>query len=351
MRAFSLRSSLDRHPEIPAPPVSVRDLAERFGTGGSTAALLRRMGPFLAATDAFRFPNDFQITLEQVDDFVDLLTEEIVEAEIQRVVGMYVGVLRDIDLNPIPKLEKRIPEAAIDFVVGRLIRELSARIIDLAADPQGSDYGRCGGMAFAGYDFYVAGRPVDASVTQPPTEGPLGEYIYERLLDSLRLNIGTFLRWVVDVHVLPELDEFATATLLAAAGSVVGGPVGTLIGAFIGSRIDIFDLGGPETVLDDTKRSWSRLKDLLDQQAAWPVGLILGDKFHLWEQHQVLAVGYSDDGAGGGALRIWDNEDANVDKTTTLDFRGDELEATGRHPNLKGFFPEQYSFQNPPDGL
>jgi hypothetical protein len=233
-----------------------------------------------------------------------------------------------------------------------LIRELSARIIDLAADPQGSDYGRCGGMAFAGYDFYAAGRPIDASVTQPPAEGPLGEYVYERLLDSLRLNIGTFLRWVIDLHLLASLDEFATAALASGAGSVVGGPIGSAIGAFIGLRTDVFDLGnGPKVVLEATKRNWPRLKELLDQQAAWPVGLIFGDKPGLWQQHQVLAVGYTDDGTGRGTLRIWDNEDANKEKMDTLDFRGDELEVTGRHPNLKGFFPERYFFQRPPNGL
>jgi hypothetical protein len=125
-------------------------------------------------------------------------------------------------------------------------------------------------MAFAGYDFYAAGRPIDASVTQPPAEGPLGDYIYERLLDSLRLNIGTFLRWVIDLHV--SLGRFATAALASAAGSLVGGPIGSAIVAFIGVRTDVFDLdNGLKVVLEASKRNWPRLKNLLDHQAAWPL--------------------------------------------------------------------------------
>jgi hypothetical protein len=196
MRPFSFGQALDRHTEIGAGLVSVRELSERFGTGDSVAALLRRMGPFVVATDAFRFENDFAINAEQAGDMLDT-TDAFVEGIVEKVVGRYTNVLGAIDLNPLPGLENRIPDVVIDFFNGSLSVELTARIIDLLADPQGSNFGRCGGMAFAGYDFYLAGRPIDTTVTAPPAEGPLGEYIYERLLDSLRLNFGTFLEWVI----------------------------------------------------------------------------------------------------------------------------------------------------------
>lgn len=351
VRPFSFEQALDRHPEIDSPRVSVLDLSERFDTGDSAKALLRRMGPFVASTDAFLFENDFAISAEQGGDFLDMLTDQLVDEVAQVVVGRYVNVLREIDLNPIPYFTTRIPDVVIDLVNGSVSLELTTRIIDLAADPQGSNYGRCGGMAFAGYDFYLAGRPIDVTVTAPPAEGPLGDYIYERLLDSLRLNIGTFVRWFVDLNLLADLDEIATTALGAAAGNAVAGPIGALIGAFIGGRADIFDLGsGPNVLLDPTKREWERVKHILDLQAAWPVGLIHENK-PLWEQHQVLAIGYTDDGAGQGTLRIWDNEDGPQEDAIDLDFRGNELQVIGRYSTVKGFFHERYSPQRPPDGL
>jgi hypothetical protein len=352
MRPFSFDQAFDRHSEIGPGLVSVRDLSEHFDTGDSVAALLRRMGPFVATTDAFRFENDFAINAEQTGDFLDTLTDAVVEGVVEQVVGIYANVLRGIDINPLPLVENRIPDAVIDFVNGSVSAELTARIIDSAADPAGSNYGRCGGMAFAGYDFYLAGRPIDATVTDPPAEGPLGDYIYERLLDSLRLNVGTFVEWVVRLHYAAALGEIATTALGAAVGNVVGGPIGGAILAIIGNQADIFDLApGPEALLDWTKDEWTRLKDILDHQAAWPIGLVYGDKPLFWDQHQVLAIGCTDNGAGQGTLRIWDNEDGNQPATMRLDFRGDELQVTGSDPTVKGFFHERYMPQRPPQGL
>lgn len=352
MRPFSFQEALDRHQEINARIVNGRNLSARFGTGDSVAALLRRMGPFNPTTDAFRFNNDFAITGQQLEDFAELLSEKVVEAVVDQTVGWYVEILSEIDLNPLPWPEISIPDEAIDFVVDRLAGEVTTLIFDLAANLSGSNYGRCGGMAFAGYDFYLAGWPIDDTITTPPTEGPLGDYIYERLLDSLRLNIETFVDWTVRLHLLANIDEIATAALASAAGSVVAGPIGTAIGAYIGGKVDIFDLGrGPQMLLEPTKRQWTLLKEILDQQAAWPIGLIFGDRPFLWEQHQVLAIGYTDDGAGRGTLRIWPNEDGYEAKSVSLDFRGDELKAGGRYPTLKGFFRERYTPKQPPDSL
>ena len=351
MRLLRYQEALTHHPDIDPIRVSVRDLSERFEAGNSVAALLRAMGPFNPEEDAFKFENDFAITAEQAVDFFNMLTDKLVEGVVEHVLDRYVNVLRGIDLNPLPKFEGRLPNEVIDFVTGRIRPQLASRIFDSFVDPQGSDYGRCGGMAFAGYDFYLAGRPIDTSVTAPPAVGPLGDYIYERLLDSLRLNLGTFVEWVVDLHLLAGMDEIATAALGAAIGAV-GGTIGAAIGAFLGGRVDIFDLGrGPEVLLDPTKREWELLKDILDRQAACPVGLIYGDKPSLWDQHQVLAIGYTDDRAGRGTLVIWDNEDGPKSATMRLDFREDELQVTGSDPTVKGFFHESYTPKRPPKGL
>ena len=257
MRQFSTLDALDRHPEVDVrpSPVRLRPLGERFDSGSSVARLLRAMGPFIPAVDAFRFENDFAISFEQLNDFADMLTDELVQEIVERAVTPYAAQLAGIDLNPLPFFETRIPDVVIDFVTGRLGRELAARLVDLAADPVGSDYGRCGGMAFAGYDCYLAGVPIDPTVTTPPAEGPLGDYIYDRLLDSLRLNIGTFTQWVIDLHLRGFMNEVAQSALAAAVGSVVFGPVGAAIAAFLAATTDVFDFpSGKEVLLDRTKR-------------------------------------------------------------------------------------------------
>ena len=354
MRQFSTLDALDRHPEVDVrpSPVRLRPLADRFDSGSSVARLLRAMGPFVPAVDAFRFENDFAISIEQLNDFADMLTDELVQEIVERAVTPYAAQLAGIDLNPLPFFETRIPDVVIDFVTGRLGRELAARLVDLAADPVGSDYGRCGGMAFAGYDCYLAGVPIDPTVTAPPAEGPLGDYIYDRLLDSLRLNIGTFTQWVIDLHLRGFMNEVAQSALAAAVGSVVFGPVGAAIAAFLAATTDVFDFpNGKEVLLDRTKREWTRLKEILDEQAAWPVGLVYGDKPALWDQHQVLAIGYTDDGAGRGTLALWDNEDGNSPSELRIDFRGDELRTSGRRSNVKGFFHEQYRRERATPGI
>jgi hypothetical protein len=352
MRDFSFHEALNRHPEVNRTLVGVRQLTDHFGTGDSAGKLLHRMGPFKPANDAFRFENDFAINAEQALDFANMLTDAIIDGIVERTVGQYVGKLEGIDLNPLPLLETRIPDIVIDFVAGRLQGELTARVVDLVADPVGSDFGRCGGMAFAGYDLYLAGVPIDTSVTDPPAEGPLGEYIYDRLLDSLRLNIGTFAQWLVDLQLRGRLNEVARDALAAAVGSVVFGPIGAAIAAYLAATTDIFEFpSGKEMLLESTKREWTALKETLDEQAAWPIGLIYGDKPLLWDQHQILAVGYTDSGASGGTLLIWDNEDGNSQSMLTLDFGGNELTTGGRRSNVKGFFHERYAAERPPESL
>ena len=184
-------------------------------------------------------------------------------------------------------------------------------------------------MAFAGYDFYLQGWDVGGFGDVAPTEGELGEYIYDRLLDSIKDNIGRFLEWTMIAHVLPNVDEIATAALLAAAGSFAF-PVGPFIGALIGSKVDIFDLGGPHKLLDPTKKEWEKIKAGLDDEAAVPIGLIFKDKALLWDQHQVLALGYTDNGLGKVPWTSGTTKTATSARRCSLDFRGDELAVTSR---------------------
>jgi hypothetical protein len=321
----------------------------------SAKALLIRMGPFLPATDAFEFENDFPITGENADLYLRFFSREVVEEAAALATRPFGDFLRDLSI-PVPLgPDITLPSALIDLTVTRVQTEALGFILD-ALLPQtlfGCDFGRCGGMAFAGYDFYQQGRTVAGpggfGSSIPPEDEPLDEYLVDRLLDSLDLNGRTFLDWWATLHLLPKLGRVATATLLANLGSFLSGPVGAAVGAFIGTKADIFEFGGPKALLDRTEEEWPRIKRRLDEQAAWPVGLIYGDETNLFNQHQVLAIGYTDNGLGTATLEVWDNEDGNTGRKFDLDFRGDELVESGfpKH-RIKGIFAEEYERRVPP---
>jgi hypothetical protein len=351
-KTLSLRDSVRRHREITARPVSVRDLQRRFqpNPAMSLTALAIKMGPFDAVRDAFRFNNSFPITdqqAEQIRQHYRLLTDVIVGAGVQ-VVRDILGTL-NVSIPVVGTVG--LPGVVIDAVIGEVTTQLAGSLIDKIADLIPGRFGRCGGMAFAGYDFYLLGWPVDERLgTIPPTTGPLSDYIFGRLLDSLDLNVGTFLDWVVNLHVMPVVSRVANITLGAAVGSL-GGPIGAAFGALLGSQVDVFDLGGPTVILDRTQNEWQRITSTLDAVAACPIGLIYGDSANPIDQHQILAIDYIDHHDGTALLFVWDNNFANELQVLALDFRGDELQVGNSARPLKGIFLEEYSFQRPPDIL
>ena len=353
MRTYSALASVQRHPEITNRPLTIRELSGRFGGAPreSVTSLLIEMGPFLPE-DAFRFLNtDFKVTVDQAIDFAELASTLLVKEVVEIGTLGYRRFLSGIRI-PVPLLpDIPLPATLFSGVIDTVTLEVTSRLADAILDPIDASFGRCGGMAFAGYEFYLQGWNVSGFGNAAPTEGELGEYIYGRLLDSIRDNIGRFLEWTMIVHVLPHVDEIATAALLAAAGSFAF-PVGPFIGALIGSKVDIFDLGGPHKLLEPTKKEWTRIKARLDAEAAVPIGLIRKNKKLLWDQHQVLAVGYTDNGLGEGTLDIWDNNDGDSGKKLFLDFRGEELAVTGSDDlQLAGIFLEVYDCRQPPLSL
>jgi hypothetical protein len=347
----SLRAAINRHHELPPATRSARGLLRQFGPvpPNSLHALLIRTGPFVAVTDAFRFNNSFQMTEENGQQIRDRFQNAL--NAVTAITDRFKTPLDDIDLNLAPVGPKiAIPDVikgeVLDKVAADLIGDLGAKIF--GAIP--GTFGRCGGMAFAGYDFFLSGFLVDERLgTSPPNTGVLGDYIFNRLLDSLELNVIRFLELVARLHVLPVLGKAATIALLASAGSF-GGPIGTAIGAIVGTQVNFFPLGGPGDVLDVAKDEWPELKRTLDGQAAVPIGLIFGSEASPTAQHQVLAIGYNDRGDGTATLGIWDNNDSNKRSDLELDFRGSELQVSN-FPDLKCFFVEKYSPLRPPESL
>jgi hypothetical protein len=151
---------------------------------------------------------------------------------------------------------------------------------------------------------------------------------------------------------MPTVSTIANTSLGVAIGSV-GGLPGEALGALLGHEVHVFDLGGSKSLLDSTKDEWPRIKNKLDEEAAWPIGWLFGDSDAPWDDHQVLALSYDDHGNGTAMLRVWDNREGNTHRDLQLVFTGDELQVANDIDNghLKGIFLEEYSPQQPPDSL
>jgi hypothetical protein len=378
----SLKAALS-YRQITTGPVSLKELLQLF-QADSLKALLLKMGPFDPATHAFQFGNPFDLTVQQAEqargiipgvilDLVHLTCINEIRKELESVeLDLLIGSITLLDvLGGSDFLTTRLSLDAFVEIAGVLVAELT--------NPLVSGGGYCGGLAFGGYDFYLQGWPVNSFGLDPttnnyiaPSTGELHDYLFQRLLDSLEFNGATFIEWWTKIHVLPHLDDWLSEVVLATAGSI-GGPAGIALGLWIGDRVDLFDLGGPSLLLKPTKDQWSTIRERLDKEAAWPIGLIFDNKPNLFDQHQILAIHYTDNGSGMATLDIWDNKDvASLNpppippnpprpphhvhpQTLELDFRGDELKITGAitddNLRIKGIFLEEYTARQPPLSL
>lgn len=348
----ALSNALDRQ-RIPK-PININNLQTQFrpSPADSLRSLLVTMGPFDASTDAFRFQNSFLYNQSAIREI-----RQRYRVVFDIAVGWGVHHFRSalnlirIPLPLVPAIS--LPNPIIDIVIGEVTLAIAGSALDEAISNALSDtYGFCGGMAFAGYDFYLQAWTVDERLgVNPPRDGKLYDYLFSRLLDSLDLNALSFLQSIIKLHIFPVVSQIATVALLTAAGSMAG-IIGTAIAAFIGTKVDIFGLGGPDALLDDTKIEWKKIKEKLDQEAACPIGLIYGNSMNPIDQHQVLAIGYEDTGLTQ-RLIIWDNNDGSKSRTLTIDFSGEELNVSGAYSSdpIKGIFMEEYSPKKPPEVL
>lgn len=352
MRLYSLADALARHPEITARPVKFSDLDHQFRHHPSTSsrALLIRMGPFIPSTDAFQFDNNFNITADNAADIALMFRNQVIDSVVTEALGKFGQVMSDFSIDlPFGLGSIGLPDFTMQDVVDRIAIKLVADVAGLA-DPIYGGAGFCGGMAFGGYDFYLQGWPVD-SFKNAPTGGDLEDYIFARLIDSLDLNGTKFLDWLTELYVLPGTNHTADIALIAAA-SVIGGPTGALLAGALEAIGSIFHLGGESSLLEMTKDEWIVIKRHLDEEAAWPIGLIFRDTSSPFDQHQVLATGYDDNGLGKGTLSIWDNKEGAVPRKLKLDFRGSRLKVSNypKH-SISGIFAEGYSPRRPPGSL
>jgi hypothetical protein len=126
--------------------------------------------------------------------------------------------------------------------------------------------GLCGGMAFAARDYFEA-RTSPPDVGEPPGDGPLFDYLVDRLFDSFDLPLGpTRYLKLMSPH-LPDGETFL-------------------------SRLGIGPHGRAWLMV---REEWPKVRADIDAGHPSPLGLVRvrsSDPFDLKENHQVLAYGY-----------------------------------------------------------
>jgi hypothetical protein len=317
--------------------------------------LFLRMGPFNADTDGFAFKNSFVMTAENATQIRHRLGA-VGDAVIGKIVQQFTASMSTISVDVPLSGTIGLPQFVFDAVIGKVLGSL---VIDNIIGSIPGTMGRCGGMAYAGYDFYLSNWEVDQSITIPPSTGLLGDYIFDRLLDSIGTNASTWMDWFITLHLLGPISKSANIALGVAIGSI-GGPAGIAIGALLGNNINLFKFGGRKSIKERTIYEWQKIKTKLDAEAACPIGILFGDSITPLNDHQVLAIGYEDRGHDNCELLVWDNRDGNSTRRYIIHFGGEELNIsqidlrTGQRKNdgaIKGFFLESYSHMQPPNGL
>jgi hypothetical protein len=186
-----------------------------------------------------------------------------------------------------------------------------------------SQYGLCGGMAFAALDYYKKGTqvPRGAGYDDVPRRDSrdgriLRDFLWRRQLESMSVNVPTLLVWMGMLHSIIPM------------------------------------VGGAGWLLEQTRQHWATLKKHIDNGEPWPICLV-GTSTSPFHNHQVLAYGYSDPGDGTGTVYVYDMNCPDKENTIHLDFRGielmaDESCASADRGALRGFFCEVYMPASPP---
>jgi len=161
------------------------------------------------------------------------------------------------------------------------------------------DYGLCGGMTFAALDAFRANQAVPTWETTP-NSGPYFDYLYRRQIDSLSVDAGFNLMRMAELQQQSNHD------------------------------LDAISL-----------HEFAAIRERILANSPVPVGLI--NSGTIWQNHQVLAVGF-DTGDDGTKTRLLVYNPNLPGTIQTLIFEP----YSGQARWLRGIFVEHYYPQQPP---
>lgn len=273
---------------------------------------------FRPEADGFAFKNDWKFDSTETAILTTLVTDAL---------GVIEGVLSPLIIaaeGPVLVAEASVPFIGPWLVAQTIKAQNDAIVSSITNAITAEDYGLCGGMAFASLDYWHKGWVVPRGTgesDQPQRTTPQGttlrNYIWNRLLQSVKDNVGTFLEWMAVLH-------------------FEGGPGGTWL-------------------RDQTIQQMATLKTRIHNGTPVTVGLI-GTTWNPLDNHQVLVYGYDDNPDGTLTLYVYDNNYPGVETTIRLHFDQPTLvadESNNGEPEkkrgpLRGIFCTAYMLETPP---
>ena len=186
-------------------------------------------------------------------------------------------------------------------------------------------YGLCGGMISVAYDFFLADRPIPPRKAAPSKRTKLYKYLYKRQLDTF----GAFGKYIVQF-----------AQWMSAPDDTVNG------------------------TWKRTYDEFARIRETLDDEIPVLLGLVYvswRDTLALWQNHQVLAYGYTGVSDTVFHIHVYDpnfpEQDQMVIRTEKVAVAGglaQGLKCTQQQldgafsKNVRGFFAMPYTPVSPP---
>lgn len=265
--------------------------------------------------DGFAFANNWTFEPTDIATITGIVTDALGAVEIA--LAPLIAVVE----APVFAAELAVPFIGPWLVEKTIEAENNAIINGIVGAITVGNYGLCGGMAFSSLDYWHKGWVVprgNGKDDQPQDGTPLGtalrEYIWARLLQSVKDNIWTFLEWMAILH---------------------------------------FDVvAGGASLRDKTKAQLVTLRSIINGGTPVTVGLI-GTTWNPMSNHQILIYGFEDNFDGTTTLFAYDNNFPSVETTIKLNFSGATLEADESDPNpdrgpLRGLFCTTYTPSTPP---